>query len=77
MMAKPGKRKNYTPVTVPFQAKQAGETSSIAQWAHPKVWTERMLATLEQGVKGGKWHTLIDKVFDQRNLFFSAHKVLW
>ena len=39
------------------------------------VWTDRMLATLAQGVKGGKWHTLIDKVFDQRNLYFSAHKV--
>lgn len=35
-----------------------------------------MLATLAQGVKGGKWHTLIDKVFDQRNLYFSARKVL-
>lgn len=40
------------------------------------VWTDRMLATLTQGVKGGKWHTLIDKVFDQRNLYFSAQKVL-
>jgi len=75
-MTKPGKRKNYEPVTVPFQATQTGETPSIAQWAHPMVWTERMLATLEQGVRGGKWHTLIDKVFDQRNLFFSARKVL-
>ena len=75
-MTKPGKRTNYIPVTVPFRATPAGETPSIAQWAHPTVWTERMLATLETGVKGGKWHTLIDKVFDQRNLDFSAHKVL-
>jgi RNA-directed DNA polymerase len=35
-----------------------------------------MLATLETGVRGGKWHTLIDKVGDQRNLFFAARKVL-
>jgi RNA-directed DNA polymerase len=35
-----------------------------------------MLATLETGVKGGKWHTLIDKVWDPRNLYFSARKVL-
>ncbi len=35
-----------------------------------------MLATLESGVRGGKWHTLIDKVYDRRNLFFSARKVL-
>jgi RNA-directed DNA polymerase len=35
-----------------------------------------MLATLETGVRGGKWHTLIDKVYSQRNLLFSARKVL-
>ena len=75
-MTKPGRRRNYTPTTVPFRATPAGETPSIAQWAHPMVWTERMLATLETGVRGGKWHTLIDKVGDQRNLFFAARKVL-
>ena len=75
-MTKPRKRKNYIPVTVPFKATPAGETPSIAQWAHPMVWTDRMLATLETGVRGGKWHTVIDKVFDRRNLFFSARKVL-
>ena len=31
--------------------------------AEPAVWTERMLAALEQGVKGGKWYSLIDKVY--------------
>jgi RNA-directed DNA polymerase len=36
-----------------------------------------MLATLlEDKVRGGKWHTLIDKVFYELNLFCSAHKVL-
>jgi RNA-directed DNA polymerase len=36
-----------------------------------------MLATLLQNkVKGGKWHTLIDKVFNELNLFCSASKVL-
>lgn len=66
----------YIPVTVPFRATPPGETPSIELWAHPMVWTKRMLATLQHGVKGGKWHTLIDKVFDRRNLFFSAEKVL-
>jgi RNA-directed DNA polymerase len=70
------KPQNYTPVTVPFAAIQIGETPNIVSWAHRMVWTERMLATLETGVKGGKWHTLIDKVFDRRNLYFSARKVL-
>jgi RNA-directed DNA polymerase len=36
-----------------------------------------MLATLlEDQVKGGKWHTLIDKVFSELNLFCSARHVL-
>jgi len=74
-MTKPGKRNKYTPVTVPFEATPARETPRISQWAHPMVWTERMLATLERGVRGGKWHTLIDKVFDRRNLYFSARRV--
>ena len=35
-----------------------------------------MLSTLlGNKVRGGKWHTLIDKVFDTLNLFCSAHKV--
>jgi len=77
-MSKPRKRKrNYIPVTVPFSATPAGETPSIDEWAHPAVWTERMLATLLEGeVKGGKWHTLIDKVFDKSNLFSSSERVV-
>jgi len=36
-----------------------------------------MLATLTNNeVKGGKWHTLIDKVYSKLNLFCSAGKVL-
>jgi RNA-directed DNA polymerase len=36
-----------------------------------------MLATLlENKVRGGKWHTLIDKVYHERNLDGSARKVL-
>jgi RNA-directed DNA polymerase len=36
-----------------------------------------MLATLlENKVRGGKWHTLIDKVCHELNLFSAAHKVV-
>jgi RNA-directed DNA polymerase len=35
-----------------------------------------MLATLETGVRGGKWHTLIDKVHAERNLYTASSKVL-
>ena len=70
-------REHYIPVTVPFAATPAGETPDITRWAHPAVWTERMLATLlEDKVRGGKWHTLTDKVFDKLNLYCSARKVL-
>lgn len=64
-------------VTVPFGATPAGETPSIVRWAHPTVWTERMLDTLlHNKVRGGKWHTLIDKVYAPLNLYSSARKVL-
>lgn len=32
-------------------------------WVEASVWTERMLEALERGVKGGKWHSLMDKVY--------------
>ncbi len=71
------RQREYIPVTVPFAATPAGETLGIDQWAHRAVWTDRMLATLlENKVRGGKWHTLIDKVFRELNLFCSARKVL-
>jgi RNA-directed DNA polymerase len=35
-----------------------------------------MLTTLEQGVQGGKWHTLIDKVFAPLNLYTASRKVI-
>lgn len=50
------------------KAKQAGDTPPQWEWVEPKIWTERMLAALEKGVKGGKWFSLIDKVFSYSNL---------
>jgi RNA-directed DNA polymerase len=75
-MNKPRKRKDYNPITVPFAATPVGEPPEISAWAHPAVWTKRMLDTLEVGVRGGKWHTLIDKVYAELNLFTAAHKVV-
>jgi RNA-directed DNA polymerase len=56
------------PAQVPARAKQAGEPRASWSWVEPSVWTERMLAALEAGVKGGKWFSLIDKVYSLRNL---------
>ena len=48
------------------KAKQAGEIRARWAWVEPAVWTERMLTALEEGVKGGKWFSLIDKVYTRR-----------
>jgi RNA-directed DNA polymerase len=32
-------------------------------WVAPEVWTERMLTALDEGVRGGHWYTLMDKVY--------------
>lgn len=42
----------------------------------PSVWTERMSAALEEGVKGGVWFSLIDKVFLERNLRAAAGRTI-
>ena len=71
------RKRDYIPTTVPFAATPRGETLSIDKWAHPAVWTERMLNTLLTGaVRGGRWHTLIDKVHKPLNLYSAAGKVL-
>src|SRR5436190_21856196 len=63
------------PSAVPNSARQDGDVRSRWAWTEPAVWTERMLTALEQGVKGGVWFSLIDKVFAERNLRASAAKV--
>jgi RNA-directed DNA polymerase len=70
------REKKYEPVTVPFAATPAGEPPSVKEWANPCVWTDRMLTTLEQGVRGGRWHTLIDKVYAPLNLYAASRRVI-
>jgi len=67
--------KESNPATVPITAKQAGEVRARWAWAEPSVWTDRMLAALENGVKGGNWFSLIDKVHCPKNLRASYAKV--
>src|SRR6266540_187401 len=55
------------PTPVP-QAIQVGSVRSRWAWTEPAVWTERMLTALEAGVKGGKWFSLMDKVYALGNL---------
>jgi len=70
------KSQESLPDRVPFSATPPGETPQIKRWAQRAVWTDRMLSTLlEDKVRGGKWHTLIDKVYSELNLYVSARKV--
>jgi RNA-directed DNA polymerase len=60
---------------VPEVATQAEETRSRWSWTEPSVWTERMLTALENGVKGGVWYSLIDKVYAKANLEAAFRRV--
>lgn len=40
-----------------------------------RVWTDRMLKALDEGVKGGKWFSLIDKVWSPGTLLASFRAV--
>lgn len=58
-------KRRFTLVTE--MPKQVKETKS-ADWVERCVWTESMIAALVNGVKGGKWYSLIDKVWNIENL---------
>src|SRR3970040_3167471 len=64
---------------VPGRAKQAaeaqGERGAHWCWVEPTVWTERMWAALENGVKGGRWYSLMDKVYAERTLWAAWERV--
>jgi len=60
--------KGSAAVSVTRSSTQTAEVRSRWKWTAPSVWTDRMLTTLENGVKGGKWYSLIDKVYSLPNL---------
>jgi RNA-directed DNA polymerase len=39
-----------------------GTTTPVLGWAEASIWTDRMVSALGNGVKGGKWFSLVDKV---------------
>jgi RNA-directed DNA polymerase len=69
------KQKEEKPVRVPKEANPTGEIRSKWLWTEPTVWTDRMLTALEKGVKGGRWFSLIDKVYSMENLEPAFRKV--
>jgi RNA-directed DNA polymerase len=62
---------------VPNVAKRGAKARSSGKWAwvEASVWTERMLAALDNGVNGGKWFSLIDKVYNAKTLKAAWKKV--
>ena len=69
-------------------SKQATETYEITEeerirfarrlrwiWAEALIWTDTMLIALENGVKGGKWFSLIDKAYRGKVLESAWQKV--
>jgi RNA-directed DNA polymerase len=65
--------------TVPATAKQGEEAKQQREdrwgFAEPAIWTERMIAALETGVKGGRWFSLMDKVSAERTLMVAWARV--
>ncbi len=55
-------------------AKQGAETPRWG-WVEAEIWTSRMLSALENGVTGGKWYSLIDKVHAPVTLALAWTKV--
>jgi RNA-directed DNA polymerase len=62
------KPREEQPAAVSEETKRSGEILRRSCWVEPRVWTMRMLTALEQGVKGGKWFSLIDKVHTKHTL---------
>jgi len=61
---------------VPERAIQGAETLGRDwSWVEATVWSERMLAALGNGVKGGRWFSLIDKVYRIETLKVAWQKV--
>ena len=60
--------------SVPVTAKQGAETRDWS-WVEASVWTERMVSALGNGVTGGKWYSLMDKVYAPATLQAAWAKV--
>jgi len=44
-------------------------------WVEASIWTKPMLTALENGVKGGKWFSLMDKVYAKTTLEIAWNRV--
>ena len=64
---------------VPARAKQGAEAEGVdtkRPKAEATVWTDRMVSALVNGVKGGRWFSLIDKVWAPATLADESSQTL-
>jgi RNA-directed DNA polymerase len=63
-----------TAPAVPARATQGAEARDWS-WVEASVWTDRMVSALVNGVKGGRWYSLMDKVYAPDTLDVAWEKV--
>jgi RNA-directed DNA polymerase len=68
------RRVSQTAPAVPARATQGAEARNWS-WVEDTVWTDRMVSALVNGVKGGRWYSLMDKVFASDTLDAAWEKV--
>ena len=61
--------------TVPQGAKQDADIRGGEPRVEASIWTERMVSALVNGVEGGKWYSLMDKVYAPKTLALAWAKV--
>jgi RNA-directed DNA polymerase len=69
--------KHTAPSPVPAMAQPEGDTQASHPWTwvEASIWTERMLAALDNGVQGGRWYSLMDKVASPHTLAVAWKRV--
>jgi len=71
------KASEASPVRVLARANRPGESlTHLMLRSEPTIWTKRMLTALLEGVKGGKWYSLMDKIHPERTLNAAFIQVL-
>jgi RNA-directed DNA polymerase len=74
MRERPREASMKTAPTVPNGAKQGAEARGIPG-VEASIWTERMVSALVNGVEGGKWYSLMDKVCAPNTLALAWERV--
>ena len=65
-----------TKPAVPERANRSGHSMpAVWKWVEGAIWTPRMVQALQDGVKGGVWYSLWDKIIRPKSLRAAFAKV--